>query len=299
MQSKFSLHGAAKCFVFAVLLYSVFVAVLSPSAFPQNRKSHIATEGRKAQTVQSQIRQASVDSNATKMEQSQNASGVDKESDLLKARAESKQTENDSIKIVDSRHQYYFDLAYRLLLLVAGIFLLIWLIPQIQSFSIPFGGGILSISKAPKEPAVRPVSTIGTSATTLHLTEAVQDLKKVAMPNFLESPVFGKLDEIETYQKLDVAKDSIYLCHKVRGSFRREYYRILIYLDADDPSILDKVEKVVYKLHPTFTKSEITISDRKSQFQLEISAWGEFMLSGEVYFKNINKPIILKRYLNF
>lgn len=72
-----------------------------------------------------------------------------------------------------------------------------------------------------------------------------------------------------------------------------------IIIDADSEDILDKIERVVYHLHPTFPNPDRETTDRKRRFILNVTAWGEFNLSAEVYFKGYQRPLILFRYLNF
>lgn len=224
--------------------------------------------------------------------------GVSSPADILKAQAEVKKVEIELIKAKDAGKQFYFDYFYKILLLIAVIMLLIWLFPKIQEISIPFGVGSVTVRKAPKETisgAAEPLipSTIA--------AQAVDALKKTLEPGEAASRIVEKLGETETYQAAGVLKDAIYICHRARRVPKSECYRVCIYLDADDPSILEKVEKVIYRLHPTYVQPEIikTDSDRKSQFRVDITAWGEFMLYAQVYLKGTDKAVQLKRYLNF
>lgn len=94
-----------------------------------------------------------------------------------------------------------------------------------------------------------------------------------------------------------------YLVHSVSaprvdtdGVARRE---ISACIDADSEEILDKIERVVYHLHPTFPQPNRETTDRKRRFLLNATAWGEFNLSADVYFRGYPKPLTLFRYLNF
>lgn len=131
------------------------------------------------------------------------------------------------------------------------------------------------------------------------VAQAAKVLKETLEPGPSTDRIVDKLEETEAYQAVGVAKDAIYMCHRARKIPRSEYHRVYIYLDADEPSILDKVEKVAYRLHSTFAQREITQTDRRRRFQLEITTWEEFMLYALVYFKDVAKPVQLKRYLNF
>jgi DNA/RNA endonuclease G (NUC1) len=54
-----------------------------------------------------------------------------------------------------------------------------------------------------------------------------------------------------------------------------------VWLDGPDAT-LDKVEAVVYTLHPTFPDSRRRVTDRASRFSLRSGGWGEFMIYAEV-----------------
>lgn len=221
--------------------------------------------------------------------------GVSSPADILKAQAEVKKVEIELIKAKDAGKQFYFDYSYKILLLVAVMALLIWLFPKIQEISIPFGVGTVTVRKAPKETISGAAEPLIPSTLT---AQAADMLKKTLEPGPASNRIVEKLGETETYQAAGVLKDAIYICHRSRRISRGEYYRVCIYLDADEPSILDKVEKVIYMLHPTYVQPEITKSDPRSQFRLDITAWGEFMLYAQVYFKGADKAVQLKRYLN-
>ena len=95
----------------------------------------------------------------------------------------------------------------------------------------------------------------------------------------------------------------LYLVHAYRrdpgtSENGRRYYRLRLYLDADDDQELSKVERVVYHLHPTFQKPVQERTDPNTRFQVETAGWGEFNFWAEVYLKDQKSPIILERYLN-
>ena len=79
----------------------------------------------------------------------------------------------------------------------------------------------------------------------------------------------------------------------------RPYYRIQVELVADNPDLLDSVEKIVYHLHPTFPNPDREINTRHNNFQLSTSAWGQFNLRADVYFKDITRQLRTSRYINF
>ena len=151
--------------------------------------------------------------------------------DIIKAQADAK-------KVDDARNQFFFDYAFKVLLLVVGVGLIIWLFPQIQEFSIPFGSGSFTAKKAPKESLPsKPPQPI--------LTQAVEMLKSTLQEGPSKTMLVNKLEESEVYQAVGIDKDSLYVCHRVKKVPRSEYYRVQIYLDADNDSILDKVVDVL------------------------------------------------------
>lgn len=98
-------------------------------------------------------------------------------------------------------------------------------------------------------------------------------------------------------------KDVVYLVHTTTSPSIDvdgvERYNIQVMVDADSEQILDKIEKVEYHLHPTFSKPNRETKDRKSNFGLMTRAWGEFNLSADIYFKGYKRPLIVYRYLNY
>ena len=103
-------------------------------------------------------------------------------------------------------------------------------------------------------------------------------------------------------QALDLS-DVIYLIHTTTASSRdvdgEERWGIRVVVDADSEEILDKIEKVVYHLHPTFRDPDREIKNRKNNFELRTRAWGEFNLIADVYLKGYKKPLTINRYLNY
>jgi len=80
----------------------------------------------------------------------------------------------------------------------------------------------------------------------------------------------------------------------------RAYYTLRVSLDADNETMLDKVSKVVYHLHPTFPNPDREVTTRDNNFEFMTYAWGQFNLTADVYFiDDEEKPLKLFRYLNF
>ena len=95
---------------------------------------------------------------------------------------------------------------------------------------------------------------------------------------------------------------ALYLVHTARrdrsldqGELR--YYRVRIYLDADDPSLLDDVSEVTYYLHETFKEPVRIVRDRQTSFEIRTIVWGEFNVAATVSFKD-GHEVKLDRYLN-
>jgi len=94
----------------------------------------------------------------------------------------------------------------------------------------------------------------------------------------------------------------IYLVHTARRDRRldqgdRQYFRVRIYLDADDQQRLDWVSQVTYRLHDTVNHSVRTVTDRRSAFEVRTVLWGEFNVAAVVHFKD-GHEVTLERYLN-
>lgn len=95
-----------------------------------------------------------------------------------------------------------------------------------------------------------------------------------------------------------------YLLHSARKNGRmdskgREYYSLRIWIDADSPDVLEKIESVTYFLHPTFAEPIRVIADPSGGFLLTTQAWGQFFLSASVKFHDASEPVLIERYLNF
>lgn len=109
--------------------------------------------------------------------------------------------------------------------------------------------------------------------------------------------------------RVDLVKEKslpsdIYLVHRARRDRSldkngNEYYRLRLWMDADETEILDQVASVTYHLHPTFREPIRTVSDRESNFMLLTAAWGQFNMYAEVKFKSGREPVVVERYINF
>jgi YEATS family len=97
---------------------------------------------------------------------------------------------------------------------------------------------------------------------------------------------------------------SLYLLHRARRDPKidkndHEYYRLRVWLDADDPEEFATIAQVTYHLHPSFADPTRVVGDPGSNFELRTVAWGQFMLTATVQFKSGRAALVLERYLNF
>ncbi len=103
---------------------------------------------------------------------------------------------------------------------------------------------------------------------------------------------------------VDSLPHTIYMTHQSyrdatldQGSYA--YFRLRISLDADEPGMLDDVERVMYHLHPTFKDPDRTATDRRTNFEIQTAAWGEFNMTAEVFFRGGRSKLVIERYINF
>jgi hypothetical protein len=62
-------------------------------------------------------------------------------------------------------------------------------------------------------------------------------------------------------------------------------YQWTISVDAP-AAVLDQIDNVIYRLHPTFEPPIRTIRDRKSNFALTMIGWGTFAIPVKIFFKD-------------
>jgi hypothetical protein len=65
----------------------------------------------------------------------------------------------------------------------------------------------------------------------------------------------------------------------------RDYWKWWAWIEADDEE-LDRVDEVVWILHPSFSVPRVTCRDRANKFRLDTSGWGTFRLHAEIHDKN-------------
>ena len=64
-----------------------------------------------------------------------------------------------------------------------------------------------------------------------------------------------------------------------------DYYRWKVFVD-EDTEVLNKIEEVVYQLHPTFPDPRRTCTNREDRFALETKGWGEFSIVADIRFRD-------------
>ena len=96
--------------------------------------------------------------------------------------------------------------------------------------------------------------------------------------------------------------DVFYVVHWAEKSHtdrdKRDWYSVAINLDSDDDASMNKVQRVVYHLHPTFPQPDVEVTNRQTQFEHRTLAWGQFMLTADVYLRGQDEPVRLYRYIN-
>ncbi len=65
----------------------------------------------------------------------------------------------------------------------------------------------------------------------------------------------------------------------------KDWWEWSVWLDGNKKE-LDAIDHVVYTLHPTFPNPVVHISDRKTQFRLDSSGWGEFTIYLQIHHKD-------------
>lgn len=73
----------------------------------------------------------------------------------------------------------------------------------------------------------------------------------------------------------------------------QSHWRWSVWLDAPNDE-LDQIENVVWKLHPTFSPSQVRVNSRETSFRLRSEGWGEFEIQAEIH--RINRPALSIRH---
>jgi hypothetical protein len=225
------------------------------------------------------------------------AEQVKAEAERLKGQAELLKAQTDQARQLDARSQAAWDFWYKSGV-AALVFVIAWrLLPNASELNISVLGNVFGYKRTP-ETAKLPAMATGPEAMP-ELVETRDTLKKNLGPGPAAQSVLEPIENRLAYTALGIREDDIYLCHHarpIRGSEDRDLH---IYLDAESPEILDKVDRVTYRLHESFINPVRVVTDRAKQFALDARAYGEFMVHATVHFKQGGESIELKRYLNF
>lgn len=62
----------------------------------------------------------------------------------------------------------------------------------------------------------------------------------------------------------------------------REHYHVGVWIDGSDTE-LDRIERVTYLLHPTFTPRERSSANRRNKFSVTFWTWGLFEIAVTVH----------------
>jgi hypothetical protein len=83
-----------------------------------------------------------------------------------------------------------------------------------------------------------------------------------------------------------------------RTTPRSGRYRVRAWVEASPPSLIDEIKSVTYRLYDNFPNQVITTTACEKNFELWLTAYGEFTLVAYIQRKNNRAPIWLSRYLD-
>jgi transcription initiation factor IIF auxiliary subunit len=66
----------------------------------------------------------------------------------------------------------------------------------------------------------------------------------------------------------------------------QDWWNWSVWLDGKD---VEKIEKVTWKLHPTFPQPERAVTDPGTKFRLDSAGWGGFVVKADVLLKDGTK----------
>lgn len=76
---------------------------------------------------------------------------------------------------------------------------------------------------------------------------------------------------------------------------RKDYWDWAVWLDGPE-ELLDEVERVDYRLHPTFPRPNRSSTSARNRFRISSYGWGEFLLYATVHFKD-GRSVTLEHWL--
>jgi hypothetical protein len=201
---------------------------------------------------------------------------------------------------IDKRRNDDRDFIYKVVLTIAAILILMWLLPQVSSISLPFGTGVLSIQKLPAPPAPPPPPPPilgGAALGILPFAPAPPSSAAAALGYRTgQDALKEKESEFSLYRQAGVAPDTIFLTHRIIGSAREP--TVEVRLDGDSEEVLDRTTRVSYAVPNTISAVPLSSSDRTQHFAVRFTGTAEFMIYAFVYFLGVESPVRLKRYIN-
>src|SRR5688572_14571697 len=81
------------------------------------------------------------------------------------------------------------------------------------------------------------------------------------------------------------------------GAMDLPYYDIRVNVNSYYRGALERIKYVVYFLHESYDNPIQARTNRGDHFELKELAYGEYVLTAEVFLKDVKKPIILERYI--
>ena len=204
----------------------------------------------------------------------------------------------DVVRQDDVRRQWYLEYGFKIGVTIVAILLLLWLIPQISSISLPFGGGVLQVTTLqPAPPPSTPIAGAPAAGVVVPPASTRQSAVLGFDAGVAQEVLSDKAKELDALHRSDVRLDAIHVTHsvrRVRGTLPLIEVRV-----QGDETALAKVVKVIYHLHPAVSAAPIITTDRRNDFAIRFLCTGEFMLYAFAYLESDDShPIRLKRYLN-
>ena len=151
---------------------------------------------------------------------------------------------------------------------------------------------------------IRKIKILGVEFESNIILEASFSEKKLASNNS---------DKLELFQEEDINKlpaDYIYINHtsflrpekqedfqlttKIQGL---PHYDIRVIVDSYYQEALERIKYVTYFLHQSYPEPIQTRANKYNHFCLKEVANGEYVLTAQIFLKDLKKPIILQRYI--
>lgn len=177
--------------------------------------------------------------------------------------------------------------------------LLIWLFKsQLESF-------LITLNEKLKSAHSVAIGKDGLKLSDLNPKEKIDDATPVSDETAIKLQEEVKHSLVEAHRQTEFESASqFYLRHSAirdptLDKNNLTYFRLRFWLDADEKKMLDRVDKVIYVLHPTFRNPIREVRSRENEFAMATFAWGEFNLKALVFFKDGRPVLTLERYIDF